>query len=795
MGLLAVAACLLGSAATLLFFSGVLGERFHQVGGPTAGTEGSDECRRCDPIVPVDRIVFMVVDGLRYSSVFGPEKSTPHSFSYVRRVMESGGRHGGLHALSLARPPTVTLPRVKSMMTGKVAVFTDVLFNFFGDVASSDSVLHKAALKRPDSGGVRLFGDDTWLRMWPELFDNDASDPVRSFFVRDYTEVDDNVTRHVHTMCQDGEEDGDWSLTVLHYLGVDHIGHYLGADNDVMRAKEREMDTVIRKLHEELVQKHAGTVLVVVSDHGMTDGGNHGGSSSAEVDTVFMMFFQPPAGATDLPHSNLRAQARNPSTIEQIDVAATLSLLLGQPPPKPNTGVLFPPLFTAASLHDCLLCNAYSLGINGGGRDDQLFAALDAASSALNRPPTPDYVTASLGLLLLALAVCFLAGTQTPRSLARFAAVPVCTSLLLFSSTYAEELHKAVHYMTISLFLHSAVRGNEVRLLLRHAGVCVLLRVLFVWTQSGILAMTEPAAHPRLSDFLFVKEHEKGLLMERGSGVAALAALKHLAGTEATLQLSLYSRQMMTCGLLLGTILVVTLASAKTTRPWLHMALCAASTALLVLATLSPLHAAHKESTGAADDALVWDVSHRWFVMGIAAAGLLVSGHLAAVVKPVFFTILTASVSPPADAPSLLFCCLLSVLVGQWHSRQPCAVHSGRLVFLSGLCAQNALGRSISIGHMQFASAYNVVTAYHPALLGSLILLTHFSGFIIVVAPALSCRAVRLHGLLFFACHVIVAGAAVVLMRSHLFIFTVFMPKFLFCAAEFLFYLLLFVAS
>lgn len=48
-----------------------------------------------------------------------------------------------------------------------------------------------------------------------------CADPL---LLQDFTEVDNNVTRHVtHELTQD-----DWSVLVLHYLGLDHIGHKAG---------------------------------------------------------------------------------------------------------------------------------------------------------------------------------------------------------------------------------------------------------------------------------------------------------------------------------------------------------------------------------------------------------------------------------------------------------------------------------------------------------------------------------------------------------------------------------------
>ena len=42
--------------------------------------------------------------------------------------------------------------------------------------------------------------------------------------LQDFTEVDNNVTRNVAPEL----ENTDWALMVLHYLGLDHIGHKSG---------------------------------------------------------------------------------------------------------------------------------------------------------------------------------------------------------------------------------------------------------------------------------------------------------------------------------------------------------------------------------------------------------------------------------------------------------------------------------------------------------------------------------------------------------------------------------------
>ncbi|KAI4280549.1 MAG: hypothetical protein L6R35_005867 [Caloplaca aegaea] len=111
------------------------------------------------------------------------------------------------------------------MTTGSVPSFLDVILNFAeSDTASSmesqDTWLSQLKAKR--DGRLVLYGDDTWLKLFPNMFSR--ADGTSSFFVSDFAEVDLNVTRNVPTEL----ERDDWNGMILHYLGLDHIGHKSG---------------------------------------------------------------------------------------------------------------------------------------------------------------------------------------------------------------------------------------------------------------------------------------------------------------------------------------------------------------------------------------------------------------------------------------------------------------------------------------------------------------------------------------------------------------------------------------
>lgn len=145
-----------------------------------------------------------------------------------------------------ATSPTITMPRVKAITTGSIPSFLDVILNFAesdttSNLAKQDNWL--AQLKNKRGGKLVMYGDDTWLKLFPDTFSR--VDGTSSFFVsvsgcafrkriidtvilrincQDFTEVDNNVTRNIPSELKRS----DWNGMIMHYLGLDHIGHRSG---------------------------------------------------------------------------------------------------------------------------------------------------------------------------------------------------------------------------------------------------------------------------------------------------------------------------------------------------------------------------------------------------------------------------------------------------------------------------------------------------------------------------------------------------------------------------------------
>ncbi|KAH7122808.1 GPI ethanolamine phosphate transferase-like protein 2 [Dendryphion nanum] len=289
------------------------------------------------PEPPFDKVVFMVVDALRSDFVYGKESG----FQFVQSLIRDGT---ALPFTAHATSPTITMPRVKAITTGSIPSFLDVILNFAesdttSTLATQDTWLAQLKAKDNGTGKLVMYGDDTWLKLFPDFFAR--ADGTTSFFVSDFTEVDNNVTRHVPNELLNE----DWNGMIMHYLGLDHIGHKTGPTGPRMKDKQIEMDGIVRDIYSAIENEDhlANTLFVLCGDHGMTEGGNHGGSMPGETSPA-LVFMSPKL--TKITHFKEKESPVEPKgefeyykKVEQSDIAPTLAGLMGFPIPRNNLGV------------------------------------------------------------------------------------------------------------------------------------------------------------------------------------------------------------------------------------------------------------------------------------------------------------------------------------------------------------------------------------------------------------------------------------------------------------------------
>ncbi|CAG7731764.1 unnamed protein product, partial [Allacma fusca] len=103
----------------------------------------------------VDKIVVIIVDAMRYD--FIPE------MPFVNKILTDGDT-SCIFKVQL-NGPTVTLPRIKALVTGTTSSYWDFLANLKqSEGIHSDNVILKA---QQQGKRIVFYGDDTWLRLFP----------------------------------------------------------------------------------------------------------------------------------------------------------------------------------------------------------------------------------------------------------------------------------------------------------------------------------------------------------------------------------------------------------------------------------------------------------------------------------------------------------------------------------------------------------------------------------------------------------------------------------------------------
>lgn len=322
---------------------------------------------------PFKRIIVILIDALRFDFVLNvTNPSNPYylnQFPIIQHLHDTQPRSSLLFQFR-ADPPTTTMQRVKGIMTGSLPTFIDAGANFASSAVGEDHLLRHIKNKY---NNIYFMGDDTWVNLFPEIFDDpEQTFDSDSFKMLDLDSVDNGIISHLWPLM---EGDKEWEVAIAHFLGVDHCGHTYGPSDPNMARKLNQMNGIIERL---LPQVDDETLLVVMGDHGMSVEGDHGGESVEELmSTLFMYSGRPLTLETsadsyygefykrihdaradrlgyDLPSISERLSydaAKHP-VVAQIHLVPTLAYLLGVPIPFGNLGAILPDVIYPAHDHN-----------------------------------------------------------------------------------------------------------------------------------------------------------------------------------------------------------------------------------------------------------------------------------------------------------------------------------------------------------------------------------------------------------------------------------------------------------
>lgn len=168
-----------------------------------------------------------------------------------------------------------------------------------------------------------MYGDDFWIGLYPNSFDDFEVYP--SLDITDLHGNDELVERRLLDQLQNHT---DWDILWTHLLGIDHGAHLYNNLERGFGEKVSDVEAIISKIIDSLPNN---ATLAILSDHGLTTKGTHGGSTDDELHT-FIAFYQ-----HDLEFDS-RYNLAKLKKVPQTSIAPTISTLANLNIPFSNIG-------------------------------------------------------------------------------------------------------------------------------------------------------------------------------------------------------------------------------------------------------------------------------------------------------------------------------------------------------------------------------------------------------------------------------------------------------------------------
>jgi phosphatidylinositol glycan class O len=310
----------------------------------------------------IQHVVLLLIDGLRLDFMSFHNESTidsnpydmcgPTPFNcwrYLHYLLTTQPQNTAFFSFR-ADPPTTTSQRLKGITTGTLPTFIDIGSNLNSDAVTDDNLIDQLRqhfiIRSNGDGNIAkdrrkmvVLGDDTWKSLYPHQFDDYKV--YHSLNTKDIDGVDEQIFREIYHYFPSKSDDGDdrdfvmdWAVLVAHFLAIDHIGHTHSAFSPLMADHLSQFDQMLEKIVNQLPPN---SLLLLFGDHGMTDEGEHGGSSEEELKSGLFLYSN-----VDL-RGNWSDEATkhdlsNPPEMYQIDLIPAISSILQTPIPFSNVG-------------------------------------------------------------------------------------------------------------------------------------------------------------------------------------------------------------------------------------------------------------------------------------------------------------------------------------------------------------------------------------------------------------------------------------------------------------------------
>jgi hypothetical protein len=252
------------------------------------------------------RVVLVVVDGLRLD--------TSERMSGLNTL-----RSRGAAFVAWTGEPSLSFPGWTALVSGTYPEISGVTTNWYEGPVRVDTLF--AAARRAGLSSA-VAGSPGWAKLFGRTIDEQilVGDPTGDVPVEPLYRVDAEVFDGAADILKRAQA----QLVLVHFPGVDLVGHRFGGASPEYAESARRVDDHLRALLDFLDLTR--DAFIVTSDHGHLDAGGHGG-------------WEPVVKRTPLVLSGRGIKpASSPAEVRQVDIAPTVATLLGIPIPSHSQG-------------------------------------------------------------------------------------------------------------------------------------------------------------------------------------------------------------------------------------------------------------------------------------------------------------------------------------------------------------------------------------------------------------------------------------------------------------------------
>lgn len=215
------------------------------------------------------KLIYIVLDALRFDYTIDIQEGKS---KYIHNKMKFLSSVDKFHALSIAGIPTSTTCRITGLLTGAPSNFLEGSKTFLSSRIRIDNLVEQVHKRMTTS----FYGDKTWLHLFP-LLEQGPSSTLDPYTKKDLLKEEERVMKDML------ENLGKTEATFCHLITLDSFGHAFGTDHKMIEDTLLRFDKFVEEVYLKMDDE---TLLVITSDHGVTDEGAHGGVSQREMSSV-----------------------------------------------------------------------------------------------------------------------------------------------------------------------------------------------------------------------------------------------------------------------------------------------------------------------------------------------------------------------------------------------------------------------------------------------------------------------------------------------------------------------------